>query len=204
MSEIGFDPASVGVMAAAYAAVVPIIEIPSGILADRWSRHDDLGQPDADARDRRLGPQRHVGRARLVDRARKYSRHSAPSRRRDVDGPLRSGLGRRCAVLDCVPAVRPRLRHHQQADRCAYRELDDRCCNRGRRHPAHRHGPKTSRTRGRAAGGGFGRTLQRSGPRMESPGQRRPRQRPHLRQVRRTGYRLPGWCPRSDHRTSPG
>jgi predicted MFS family arabinose efflux permease len=42
MSEIGFDPASVGVMAAAYAAVVPIIEIPSGILADRWSRRGVL------------------------------------------------------------------------------------------------------------------------------------------------------------------
>jgi MFS family permease len=42
MSEIGFDPASVGLMAAAYAAVVPIIEIPSGILADRWSRRGVL------------------------------------------------------------------------------------------------------------------------------------------------------------------
>jgi MFS family permease len=42
MTEIGFDPASVGVMAAAYAAVVPIIEIPSGILADRWSRRGVL------------------------------------------------------------------------------------------------------------------------------------------------------------------
>jgi MFS family permease len=38
MSEIGFDPASIGLMAATYAAVVPVIEIPSGILADRWSR----------------------------------------------------------------------------------------------------------------------------------------------------------------------
>ena len=35
---IGFDAASVGVMAAAYAAVVPLLEVPSGILADRWSR----------------------------------------------------------------------------------------------------------------------------------------------------------------------
>lgn len=35
---IGFDAASIGVMAAAYAAVVPLLEIPSGILADRWSR----------------------------------------------------------------------------------------------------------------------------------------------------------------------
>jgi MFS family permease len=38
MTQIGFDAASVGVMAAAYAAVVPLLEVPSGILADRWSR----------------------------------------------------------------------------------------------------------------------------------------------------------------------
>jgi MFS family permease len=38
MTKIGFDAASVGVMAAAYAAVVPLLEVPSGILADRWSR----------------------------------------------------------------------------------------------------------------------------------------------------------------------
>jgi predicted MFS family arabinose efflux permease len=38
MSEIGFTAASVGVMAAAYAAVVPLLEVPSGLLADRWSR----------------------------------------------------------------------------------------------------------------------------------------------------------------------
>src|SRR5215207_7116174 len=38
MSQIGFDAASVGIMAAAYAAVVPLLEVPSGILADRWSR----------------------------------------------------------------------------------------------------------------------------------------------------------------------
>jgi predicted MFS family arabinose efflux permease len=42
MSEIGFDPAAVGVMAAAYAAVVPVVEVPSGILADRWSRRGVL------------------------------------------------------------------------------------------------------------------------------------------------------------------
>jgi hypothetical protein len=30
MNEIGFDAAAVGVMAAAYAAVVPLVEIPSG------------------------------------------------------------------------------------------------------------------------------------------------------------------------------
>ena len=42
MTEIGFDAASIGVMAAAYAALVPIIEIPSGILADRWSRRGVL------------------------------------------------------------------------------------------------------------------------------------------------------------------
>ena len=38
MTQIGFDAASVGAMAAAYAAVVPLLELPSGILADRWSR----------------------------------------------------------------------------------------------------------------------------------------------------------------------
>lgn len=38
ITEIGFTAASVGVMAAAYAAVVPLLEVPSGILADRWSR----------------------------------------------------------------------------------------------------------------------------------------------------------------------
>jgi MFS family permease len=42
MNEIGFDAAAVGLMAAAYAAVVPIVEIPSGILADRWSRRGML------------------------------------------------------------------------------------------------------------------------------------------------------------------
>jgi MFS family permease len=38
MTEIGFDNGSVAVMAAAYSAVVPLLEVPSGILADRWSR----------------------------------------------------------------------------------------------------------------------------------------------------------------------
>jgi MFS family permease len=39
MSKIGFDAGSVAVMAAAYAVVVPLFEVPSGILADRWSRN---------------------------------------------------------------------------------------------------------------------------------------------------------------------
>ena len=42
MTEIGFTPRSVGVMAAAYVAVVPLLEVPSGILADRWSRNQIL------------------------------------------------------------------------------------------------------------------------------------------------------------------
>jgi MFS family permease len=46
MDEIGFDAASVGLMAAAYAAVVPILEVPSGILADRWSRRGVLMAAD--------------------------------------------------------------------------------------------------------------------------------------------------------------
>jgi predicted MFS family arabinose efflux permease len=42
MNEIGFTAATVGVMAAAYAALVPVIEVPSGILADRWGRRNVL------------------------------------------------------------------------------------------------------------------------------------------------------------------
>jgi predicted MFS family arabinose efflux permease len=42
MNEIGFDAATVGLMAAAYAALVPVVEIPSGIVADRWSRRGVL------------------------------------------------------------------------------------------------------------------------------------------------------------------
>jgi hypothetical protein len=37
-TQIGFNAASIGLMAAAYAAIVPLLEVPSGILADRWSR----------------------------------------------------------------------------------------------------------------------------------------------------------------------
>ena len=42
LNEIGFDAAAVGVMAAAYAALVPLVEVPSGLLADRWSRRGVL------------------------------------------------------------------------------------------------------------------------------------------------------------------
>lgn len=42
MTEIGFDAATIGVMAAAYAAVVPLVEVVSGVLADRWSRRGVL------------------------------------------------------------------------------------------------------------------------------------------------------------------
>jgi MFS family permease len=42
MTEIGFDAAAIGLMAAVYAVFVPLIEIPSGILADRWSRKNVL------------------------------------------------------------------------------------------------------------------------------------------------------------------
>lgn len=37
-TRIGFDAAAIAVLAAAYSAVVPLLEVPSGILADRWSR----------------------------------------------------------------------------------------------------------------------------------------------------------------------
>lgn len=42
MTKIGFDAASIGVMAALYALVVPLFEVPSGVLADRWSRRGVL------------------------------------------------------------------------------------------------------------------------------------------------------------------
>ena len=42
MTEIGFDAATIGVMAAAYAAMVPLVEVVSGVLADRWSRRGVL------------------------------------------------------------------------------------------------------------------------------------------------------------------
>ena len=42
LAELGFTPRTIGLMAAAYAAVVPLLEIPSGILADRWSRRGVL------------------------------------------------------------------------------------------------------------------------------------------------------------------
>lgn len=42
ITEIGFDAALVGVMAATYAVVVPVMEVPSGVLADRWSRRGVL------------------------------------------------------------------------------------------------------------------------------------------------------------------
>src|SRR3954463_4774117 len=42
LTSIGFDAAAVGVMAAAYSALVPMLELPSGILADRWSRRGVL------------------------------------------------------------------------------------------------------------------------------------------------------------------
>jgi MFS family permease len=42
LAEIGFDAAAVGVMAAVYAGVVPLVEVPAGVLADRWSRRGVL------------------------------------------------------------------------------------------------------------------------------------------------------------------
>jgi MFS family permease len=42
MTSIGFDAALVGVMAAVYSLAVPVFEVPSGLLADRWSRRGVL------------------------------------------------------------------------------------------------------------------------------------------------------------------
>ena len=38
MTQIGFNAAAIGLVAAVYAAVAPALEVPFGILADRWSR----------------------------------------------------------------------------------------------------------------------------------------------------------------------
>ena len=42
MTQIGFDAGSVALMAAAYAAVVPLLQVPAGMVADRWSRNGIL------------------------------------------------------------------------------------------------------------------------------------------------------------------
>lgn len=42
MSGIGFDPVLMGVLAAAYAGLVPVLEVATGVLADRWSRRGVL------------------------------------------------------------------------------------------------------------------------------------------------------------------
>jgi MFS family permease len=42
LAQIGFTPRTIGLMAATYAAVVPVLEVPTGILADRWSRRGVL------------------------------------------------------------------------------------------------------------------------------------------------------------------
>src|ERR671918_2417576 len=42
MTTIGFTSASIGLMASIYAVVVPVLEVPSGVIADRWSRRGVL------------------------------------------------------------------------------------------------------------------------------------------------------------------
>jgi MFS family permease len=42
LSDLGFTAASIGLMAAVYATVVPLLEFPSGVMADRWSRRGVL------------------------------------------------------------------------------------------------------------------------------------------------------------------
>lgn len=42
MTQLGFTPALFALMATAYGATVPLLEIPSGVLADRWSRRGVL------------------------------------------------------------------------------------------------------------------------------------------------------------------
>jgi MFS family permease len=72
MTEIGFEAATIGVMAAAYAGLVPVAEVLSGVLADRWSRRGR----DLDAADLL----RHAAvRDRVADRALPVPR-TAPAR----------------------------------------------------------------------------------------------------------------------------
>ena len=40
MTELGFDASAVALVAVAYAVVVPALEVPSGVVADRWSRRN--------------------------------------------------------------------------------------------------------------------------------------------------------------------
>ena len=42
LAGIGFTPATIGLMAAIYAGVAPVLDFPTGILADRWSRRGVL------------------------------------------------------------------------------------------------------------------------------------------------------------------
>lgn len=46
-TQIGFDAAAIGFVSAAYAAVVPLLEVPTGVLADRWSRRGVLAVASA-------------------------------------------------------------------------------------------------------------------------------------------------------------
>ena len=85
LAEIGFTPQTIGVMAAAYAAVVPLLEIPSGILADRWSRRGVLlignaGMVLSRARRRAQHQRHHLRRGRPA--ARRLLRHAVRHLRR--------------------------------------------------------------------------------------------------------------------------
>jgi hypothetical protein len=69
MSEIGFDPASIGLMAAAYAAVVPIIEVPHAVRAryQGQQRHDGPAMARHNSHRIRDGSARQICRAPTVD-----------------------------------------------------------------------------------------------------------------------------------------
>src|SRR5690349_16839776 len=42
LKGLGFDPAALGLMAACYSSLIPLLDLASGILADRWSRKSIL------------------------------------------------------------------------------------------------------------------------------------------------------------------
>ena len=46
LKSLGFDQAAFGLMAACYASLIPLLDLTSGILADRWSRKGRAPLPE--------------------------------------------------------------------------------------------------------------------------------------------------------------
>ena len=46
LNSLGFDQAALGLMAACYTSLIPLLDLTSGILADRWSRKGRAPLPE--------------------------------------------------------------------------------------------------------------------------------------------------------------